>query len=104
MESYAIIRASGRQLWVKVGQRLTLDRMAAQADTEVAFDEVLLLGGDHPRVGRPLVDGASVKARVITHDRGAKIRVFKRRRRKGFHKTIGHRQALTRLQITGIEG
>lgn len=103
MSTYAIIRASGSQHHVTPGQRLTLHRLPGDIGSEISFDEVLLVGGATPRIGLPLVDGARVTARIVTHDRGDKIRVFKRRRRKGFHKTIGHRQALTRLEILAIE-
>ena len=103
MSSYAIIRASGSQHRVSVGERLTLNHLEAEPGGEIVLDEVLLIGdADGIRVGQPLIDGAKVTAKVLAHDRGPKIRVFKRRKRKGFHKTIGHRQELTRLEIVGI--
>ena len=103
--SYAIVRACGKQHRVAPGMRLCLDRIAAEVGGEVTFDEVLLLGGEgEARVGQPHVEGAKVTAKVLGHRRGEKIRVFKRRKRKGFHKTIGHRQELTDLEITHIGG
>jgi len=103
--SYAIVRACGKQHRVAQGTRLCLDRLAVEVGGEVQFDEVLLLGGNgDARVGQPHVDGVTVKARVLGHRRGEKIRVFKRRKRKGFHKTIGHRQELTDVEIISIGG
>ena len=67
-------------------------------------DVLLLAEGEAVRIGQPTVDGAQVTARVLSHDRGDKIRVFKRKKRKGFHKTIGHRQALTDIEIVKIGG
>lgn len=103
--SYAIVRASGKQHRVKQGEQLTIDRMQAEVGEEFTLGDVLLLAqGDAVTVGRPLVDGAKVTAKVVGHGRGDKIRVFKRKKRKGFHKTIGHRQALTHIEIIEIGG
>jgi large subunit ribosomal protein L21 len=103
--SYAIVRASGKQHRVKPGERLTIDRMQAEVGEEFILGDVLLLAeGEAVRIGQPTVDGAQVTARVLSHDRGDKIRVFKRKKRKGFHKTIGHRQALTDIEIVKIGG
>lgn len=103
--SYAIVRACGKQHRVAQGTRLCLDRLAAEVGSDVTLDEVLLVGGEgEARVGQPHVEGATVRARVLGHRRGEKIRVFKRRKRKGFHKTIGHRQELTDIEIISIGG
>lgn len=103
--SYAIVRASGKQHRVKQGEQLTIDRMQAEVGEEFTLGDVLLLAqGDAVTIGRPLVDGAKVTAKVVAHGRGDKIRVFKRKKRKGFHKTIGHRQELTHIEITKIGG
>ena len=61
-------------------------------------------GAGDPKIGQPLVKGASVTAKILRQGRGKKIRVFKHTKRKGFHKTIGHRQPFTELEITGIQG
>ena len=101
--AYAIVRAAGKQHRVSTGTRLVLDRLHADVGAEIVFDEVLLFAeGDSVQVGQPNVAGHSVKAKVLEHGRGRKIRVFKRRKRKGFHKTIGHRQELTAIEITSI--
>ena len=105
MAPYAIIRAAGKQYRVCPGARLVLDRVASDVGQDITFAEVLLLGGEGTaQLGFPLIDGAKVTARVKGHLRGDKIRVFKRRKRKGFHKTIGHRQELSELEITSIAG
>lgn len=103
--SYAIVRAAGKQHRVTTGTRLVLDRIAAEVGSEVVFDEVLLHAADENiSVGTPLLNGHKVTAKVLEHGRGRKIRVFKRRKRKGFHKTIGHRSELTAIEITSIGG
>ncbi|RYF03639.1 MAG: 50S ribosomal protein L21 [Deltaproteobacteria bacterium] len=64
-----------------------------------------MLGGEgDAKVGQPLISGAKVMVKIVTQGRGQKIRVFKRRKRKGFHKTIGHRQYFTEIEITQIAG
>jgi large subunit ribosomal protein L21 len=103
--SYAIVRTGGKQHRVQKGERLKVDRLDGEVGSELVLGDVLLVGGEGAvKVGRPLVSGAKVTAKIVTQDRGAKIRVFKRRKRKGFHKTIGHRQAFTEVEITGIAG
>ena len=103
--SYAIVRASGKQHRVEPGEKLTIDRMQAEVGEEFTLGDVLLFAdGGAVRIGQPRVDGATVTARVVGHLRGEKIRVFKRKKRKGFHKTIGHRQALTHIEIVKIGG
>ena len=101
----AIVRASGKQHIVEAGETLTIDRMEAEVGEEFTLGDVLMLFGEGAaKVGQPTVAGAKVTAAVVSHRRGDKIRVFKRRKRKGFHKTIGHRQALTVIKILKIGG
>jgi large subunit ribosomal protein L21 len=103
--SYAIVRTGGKQHRVKAGERLKVDKLEGEVGANITLSEVLLVGGEGAiKIGRPLVAGASVTATVVDQDRGPKIRVFKRRKRKGFHKTIGHRQDFTEIEITGIAG
>jgi large subunit ribosomal protein L21 len=104
---YAIVRTGGKQHRVQQGERLKVDRLEGDVGTELVLDNVLLLVGEgesEAQVGQPLVAGAKVTAKIVTQGKGAKIRVFKRRRRKGFHKTIGHRQHFTEIEITQIAG
>jgi large subunit ribosomal protein L21 len=104
-KNYAIIGTGGKQYRVKIGDRITVERLAADAGGEITIDRVLLLGGDGAtRVGTPVVDGASVTAAVTDHFRGEKITVFKYKAKKRYRRRIGHRQELTHLTITGIAG
>jgi large subunit ribosomal protein L21 len=86
------------------GTKVTVDRLAGEPGHEVSFDRVLLVEKDDGEVvaGAPYVEGARVLAIVDGEVRGPKIRVFKKKRRKGYRKTIGHRSALTRLAIKEI--
>lgn len=102
---YAVVRTGGKQHRVTAGDRLKIDSIEGEVGSQVKLDDVLLVGGKgEPKIGKPTVAGASVTAKIVAQDRGPKVRVFKRRRRKGFHKTIGHRQEFTELEITGISG
>jgi large subunit ribosomal protein L21 len=102
---YAIIRSGGKQYRVAEGDRLQVERdVLGSADGEkVTFSEVLMLGGDQPKVGAPTVEGASVAATVIRETRGEKIVVFRKKRRKNHAKrTHGHRQDLVEVRIDSI--
>ena len=102
---YAIIRSGGKQYRVAQGETLLVERdVLSNADQEkVTFNEVLMVGGDQPKVGVPMVSGASVLATVIRESRGEKIIVFKKKRRKNHTKRKhGHRQDLVELRIDSI--
>ncbi len=100
---YAIIEDSGRQFKVTSGDTILIDREAGDAKT-IAFDRVLLVAGEgSPKIGAPLVSGATVKADVLGAEKGPKIDIVKYKRRKGYHKKIGHRQQQLRVKITGID-
>jgi len=102
---YAVIRNGGKQYKVAEGDVLEVEKIIAGEGDNIEFDEVLMLvDGDKVTIGAPVVAGAKVAAKVLAHGRGEKIRVIKFRRRKHYRKQMGHRQAYTRLQITGIEG
>jgi large subunit ribosomal protein L21 len=101
---YAVIKTGGKQYRVAEGQKLRVERLPGNPGDSLSFDQVLLLGGDAPKVGRPLVQGATVSAQIVAHDRAKKIIVFKLRRRKNYRRKQGHRQPYTELQITGIKG
>jgi large subunit ribosomal protein L21 len=101
--AYAIVETGGKQYRVKVGDRISVERLAVEGGNAVTFDRVLLVGGDGgTRVGAPVVDGATVTANVDDHFRGEKIVVFKYKPKKRYRKRIGHRQELTHLTITAI--
>jgi large subunit ribosomal protein L21 len=102
---YAIIKSGGRQHRVSEGESLRVELLHAEVGSNITLSEVLLVGsGESVKLGRPLVAGASVTASVVRHARAKKVLVFKKKRRKGFHKKIGHRQFFTELKITGISG
>ena len=102
---YAIIRSGGKQYRVAEGDRLQVERdVLGNADQDkVTFNEVLMIGGDEPKVGNPTVQGASVVATVVRETRGEKIVVFKKKRRKNHTKrTHGHRQDVVEVRIDSI--
>ena len=100
---YAIIKTGGKQYRVTEGDTLRVEKLNVEG-TNVTFDQVLLVGGDEVKIGAPLVEGASVSAEILRQGRAKKIIVFKKKRRKGYHKKQGHRQAFTEVKITGING
>jgi len=101
---YAVIRTGGKQYRVAEGEKVRVEKLPGEKGDTVTFDQVLLVGGgDKPKVGRPLVKGASVKAEITAQDRDRKIVVFKLRRRKGYRRKAGHRQPFTEIRITGID-
>jgi large subunit ribosomal protein L21 len=99
---YAVIRTGGKQYRVSEGQLLRVEKLAGSAGDKITFGEVLLLGGETLKIGRPLVQGAAVAAEITAQDRGKKLVVFKFRRRKNYRRKTGHRQPFTELKITGI--
>ncbi len=100
---YAVIKAGGKQYRVEPGTQLRVEALPAEVGAAVSFDEVLLVGaGDAVKVGAPLVAGAKVKATVVSHGRGDKVRIFKLNRRKHYRRSKGHRQNYTEIEILGI--
>lgn len=100
---FAVIKAQGKQYKVAQGDELTIDRLTGDKGAKIALGEVLMLvNGGTTTLGTPLVGGAKVEAEIVEHSRGDKIKVFKKRRRKNYHRTRGHRQELTTVKITAI--
>ena len=99
---YAMIKTGGKQIKVEVGQEIYVEKLDAQADEVVTFNEVLLIGGESTVVGNPLVNGASVTAKVVKQGRGKKIIVFKYRPKKDYRRKQGHRQSYTKLLVESI--
>lgn len=101
---FAIIQAGGRQVKVNPGSIVTLDRVDAEVGKEITFDQVLFLekDGGEMLAGAPFVANAKVVGVVDGETRGPKIRVFRKKRRKGFRKTRGHRSTYTRVRVTDI--
>ena len=102
---YAVLETGSKQYRVAAGDTLEIERLETEAGKPFTFGRVLLVSNDGKvTVGAPTVAGASVEAVVVEHFRGEKKLTFKMKRRKGYHKSIGHRQELTRVKITDIKG
>lgn len=100
---YAIVTIAGQQFKVQKDQFVYVHRLEGEEGASVNFDNVLLTGnGDKITVGAPAVKGASVSATIVSHVKGDKVIVFKKKRRKGYQKSNGHRQYFTKIQISGI--
>ncbi len=100
---YAVIKTGGKQYRVAAGEKLKIEQLAADVGAEIVLDQVLLVAdGDKLKMGRPLVTGATVQAKVLAQGRHDKVRIFKMRRRKHYQKHQGHRQNFTEIEITGI--
>jgi len=101
--AYAIIKTGGKQYRVEAGDKIDVEKLSAEIGDTVTFDEVLASGsGEGLSVGAPFVDGAKVTAKVVDQFRARKVTAFKFKRRKGHHKTKGHRRHLTRLEIVSV--
>ncbi|WP_137935868.1 50S ribosomal protein L21 [Chitinivorax sp. B] len=101
---YAVIKTGGKQYKVCVGEKLKVEQIPADIDSQIVIDQVLMVAdGDNIVLGTPIVAGAAVKATVVSHGRGEKVRIFKMRRRKHYQKRQGHRQNFTELRIDAIE-
>ena len=102
---YAVLETGSKQYRVAAGDTLEIERLEVEAGQPFTFDRVLLVNNEGQlKIGSPTVAQASVVADVVNHIRGEKIVTFKMRRRKGYHKTTGHRQELTVVKITEIKG
>lgn len=102
--AHAVIRTGGKQYRVAAGDVVRIEKIDGDAGTQVIFDEVLFLGGDSPKFGSPLVDGAKVSGQIVTQDRGEKLVIFKFKRRKKYRRKNGHRQSFTAVKITEVQG
>ena len=102
---YAVLETGSKQYRVAAGDTLEIERLEIEAGQPFTFERVLLVNHDGQlKIGSPTVAQASVVADVVKHIRGEKKVTFKMKRRKGYHKTIGHRQELTVVKITEIKG
>lgn len=100
---YAIIKTGGKQYRVENGLRLKIEQIPADIGSELVIDQVLMIAdGENVSMGKPILNGAAVKATVLQQGRHDKVRIFKMRRRKHYQKHQGHRQNYTEIQITGI--
>ena len=100
---YAIFESGGKQHRVSPGDKVRLEKLEGEPGQKVSFERVLFASDDSgAKIGSPLLEGAAVDGEISAQDRADKILVFKRKRRKGFHKKIGHRQPFTEVKITDI--
>ena len=101
---YAVIQTGGKQYRVEPGERIQIERIPQPVGGEVSFQAVLLAGaGNQVQIGSPTLPGASVTAEVLEHKRGKKVVAYKKRRREGYEKLIGHRQELSIVKIKEIK-
>ncbi|HEX9252626.1 MAG TPA: 50S ribosomal protein L21 [Ignavibacteriaceae bacterium] len=100
---FAVVDILGQQFKVSENTKYYVPRLNQEPESEVTFDQVLLLSdGKETKVGSPVVKGAKVTAKVLSHLKDDKVLVFKKKRRKGYRKLNGHRQQLTRIEVTQI--
>lgn len=101
--AYAIIKTGGKQYQVSVGDKLDVEKLEVAEGESATFDQVLAAGeGADLKIGAPTLAGASVVATVVKQFKAPKVTAFKFKKRKGYHKTKGHRQPLTRVEVTAI--
>jgi large subunit ribosomal protein L21 len=99
----AIVEIAGQQFKVEAGQSIFVHRLDAEVGSALSFDRVLLtMDGSAVTIGAPTVSGAAVKVTVLEHLKGDKVIVFKKKRRKGYQKSNGHRQSFTKIKIESI--
>lgn len=100
---YAVIQTGGKQYKVAEGDKLLVEKLEGEAGSKKTLSEVLAVGGNGSlKVGVPLLKGAKVETEILEQGRGDKIVVFKKKKRKGYHKKQGHRQAYTLLKVNKI--
>lgn len=99
---YAIIATGGKQYKVAEGDVIRVEKLGVEAGAEVVFDQVLVVSGDEVKVGDPTVAGATVTATAVSDGKAKKVIVYKYKRKTGYHKKNGHRQAYTKVKIEKI--
>jgi len=103
MEAYAVVETGGKQYRVEKDNVISVERLDAEVGSEVELSTVLAVSdGTNLTVGAPLIEGAVVKAKVVDQYRGDKVIAFKKKKRKGYKRKVGHRQELTKLQVAEI--
>ncbi len=100
--AYAIVQTGGKQYRVAEGDVIDVEKLAVEAGSETHLEVLLVSNGTALQVGTPLLSGATVTAEVVDQHKGDKVIAFKYKRRKGYHRTVGHRRQLTRLKIKTI--
>ena len=99
---YAVVKTGGKQYKVTVGEKLNVEQIPAELESQVELEVLMIADGDKVTVGAPTVSGAKVVAKIVAHGRGEKVRIFKMHRRKHYQKRQGHRQNYTRIEIVSI--
>ncbi|MDF1547968.1 MAG: 50S ribosomal protein L21 [Bacteroidales bacterium] len=100
---YAIVEIAGQQFKVEKDNKIFVHRLDKNEGDKVEFDQILLIDDEGSiKIGAPTVDGAKISAKVLEHVRGDKVKIFKKKRRKGYQKLSGHRQDFTQIEIESI--
>jgi large subunit ribosomal protein L21 len=100
---FAIIRTGGKQYKVAVGETLDVELLDSQEDKSIQISDVLLIGdGDNIKIGKPVLSGALVTLEKVDDIKAKKVIAYKFRKREGYHRTVGHRQKLSRVKVTKI--
>jgi large subunit ribosomal protein L21 len=99
---YAVVRTGGKQYRVAKDSVLKVESLVGDVGSKLTLGEVLMLGGDKPKLGAPLVKGASVECEILEHGQGEKVVAFKKKRRKNTHRKRGHRQHFTTVKVLSI--
>ena len=103
MEAYAVLETGGKQVLVRVGDKIEIEKLSVDAGQEAVLDTVLAVSdGSSLKVGSPYVEGASVTGKIVRHGKGEKIIVFKYKSKKNYRRKAGHRQPFTQVEITGV--
>ncbi len=101
---YAIVEIAGQQFKVSKDQKLFVHRLEGAEGSKVEFDKIFLVDNDGKiAVGSPVVSGAKISATILSHLKGDKVLIFKKKRRKGYQKMNGHRQSFTQIQINEVK-
>lgn len=101
--SYAVIRTGGKQYRVESGMILLVERLTAEAGSTIDLEPLMAASGDDTAFSTSDLGRVSVQATVVGHERGPKLRIFKFKPKRGYKRRTGHRQELTRIQVTGID-
>ena len=99
---YAVVRTGGKQYKVAKDTVLKVESLAGDVGSKLTLGDVLMLGGDAPKIGAPLVKGASIQCEILEHGQGEKVIAFKKKRRKNTHRKRGHRHHFTTVKVLGI--
>ena len=101
---YAVFKTGGKQYRAATGDVIKVEKIEAEKGSTVELDQVLMVGeGEDVKIGAPYLDGGKVTAKIVDHGRGDKIKIVKFKRRKNYHRKMGHRQYFTQIEITGID-